>query len=457
MKTEITLVDYVLNSRFESLAQEPVDIMKNVILTVLGTLIAGVNEPGTEKVLKQVRSWGGKEEATVLVHGGKFPAPNAVMVNSFMARAIDFCDAIQPGMHVGSTVVPVALAAAEMAGGCTGRNFLNAVTLGTELACRLNSCSKYGGFDATGICAIFASTAAAGRILKLNPDQLLGALGIAFNKSAGSFQSNVEGVVSVLLIQGFTSQSAMTSIQLAQQGLTGPQFFIEGTFGYLNLFGNEKCDKQTLTGELGTRYELKNTLFKKYPSCGLTQSSTAAILDMACDNNLSPDDVGQINIAVQPFVYDMVGHPYKVGDNPKVNAQYSIPYCVANALLNGCSKIKHFSEPCVTDAKVIDFSQKVRVTGNKNLEEKGQMSAMEMEVITKSGKTLSKSVVSAPGFPGNPLKEDEHISRFWDCIDYSPASLPVKNIERLVSMVKNLEDAEDVREIISLITPTAIK
>jgi hypothetical protein len=98
------------------------------------------------------------------------------------------------------------LAAAELVGGCTGKEFLTALVLGTERAARINSVSIYDGFDPTGICSIFATAAIAGRILHLNSQQMLDALALAFNKSGGSFQSNVDGSLAVRVIQGFVSQ-----------------------------------------------------------------------------------------------------------------------------------------------------------------------------------------------------------------------------------------------------------
>src|SRR3972149_6171005 len=184
MLVEKQLADYITRTGFDDLPDEPVDVIKNVILTVMGTTIAGATSQGCEVLVNQVREWGGREEATILIHGGKVPAHNAALVNSAMARALDYCDAMAPGLHVGSSSIPTALAAAELAGGCSGKEFLAAIVLGTEVAARLNlSESAYNGFDPTGVCGIFATAAVAGRILHLNSRQLLDALALAFNKS----------------------------------------------------------------------------------------------------------------------------------------------------------------------------------------------------------------------------------------------------------------------------------
>lgn len=123
MEIEKRLTQFLSETEFEDLPKEPVDMIKNVILTVMGAIIAGATSEGCEAVVNQVKEWGGKEEATVLIYGGKVPAHNAAFVNSTMARALDICDSTFPGIHIGSSSVPTALAAAELAGGCSGKDF----------------------------------------------------------------------------------------------------------------------------------------------------------------------------------------------------------------------------------------------------------------------------------------------------------------------------------------------
>jgi len=369
MDTEKRLAEYVSETKFEDLPQEPVDIIKNVILTVLGTTIAGATAEGCEALVNQVKEWGGKKEATIWIHGGKVPAYNAALVNSTMARALDFCDAMMPGMHVGSSSIPTALATAELVGGCSGKEFLTALVLGTEIAARINSVSIYDGFDPTGICSIFATAAIAGRILRLSSKQMLDTLALAFNKAAGSFQCNIDGALAVRVIQGFVSQGGIICAQLAQKGITGPKNFLEGTYGYFHLYAKDKYDLQSVTKKLGERFEMDKTLFKKYPSCGCTLGSTDAILDLIEEKDLTPEEIADVDIKVPPYSYKLVGAQFEVGDNPKVNAQFNIQYCVANALLRKSSKLHHFDESYIRDPKIMDLTKKIHISPEPSLDD----------------------------------------------------------------------------------------
>jgi len=447
---EEELVKYVLSAQYEDLPTEVIDAAKRMILTIAGTTIAGAMLEGCEALVEQIKGWGGREEASILLHGGKVPAHNAALVNSYMARALDFDDGIRPGMHVGASAVPAALAASELAGGCTGKEFLTALVVGAEVADRINLVSDYDGFDPTGICSIFAATAVASRILKLDREKTWNALAIAFNKSGGSFQSNIEGALSVRLIQGFVAQGGILSAQLAQKGFTGPKEFLTGIYGYFHLYAKDKYDAFAVTGELGKRFEFTKTMFKKYPSCGGTISSTEAILDLAREHDITPDNVDRINVKVTPYAHKLVGGLFRVGDNPRVNAQFSIRYCVANALLRKSSRLEHFEEPLIRDPAIMDIVQKVHTEADPALDKRDE-TAVEMEVLTKSGDTYSKRIDFAAGFAERPLTSEEIMERFQSCISFSGAILPLDSIDKLLSTVNELEKLKDVRDLISVL------
>jgi 2-methylcitrate dehydratase PrpD len=447
---EEKLVNYISDARFEDVPTEVVDTAKNMILTIIGTTIAGAMLEGCQTLVDQIKGWGGKEEATILLHGGKVPAYNAVLINSYMARALDFDDGIRPGMHVGASAVPAALAASELAGGCRGEEFLTALAAGAEVADRINLVSDYDGFDPTGICSIFSATAACSRILCLDRDQTWNALAIAFNKSGGSFQSNIEGTLSVRLIQGFVSQGGIISAQLAKNGFTGPRSFLEGVYGYFHLYAKDRYDAQAVVGDLGERFEFQKTIFKKYPSCVGTFAGTEAMLDLVRERDITPDDVMKVDIKVTPYVYKMPGGGFKIGDNPRVDAQFSIQYCVANALLRKSSKLEHFEERSVLDPKIMDIAKKVNVVADPALDKRGE-TALEMQVLTRDGTVYTKSLDFPSGLPENPLTREENMERFRSCISFAGELIPHENIEQLISLVGELERVKDVRLLIPLL------
>lgn len=224
----------------------------------------------------------------------------------------------------------------------------------------------------------------------LTPEQTWSALGLAFCRCGGSLQANVDGALAVRMIQGWTSETGLVCSRLAGEGITG----------------------------LGSEYCLGRLVFKKYPSCGGTLSSTQLILDLIAEEGLVADDIEKVEIKVTPYIYRLVGHPFQPGGNPKVSAQFSIRYYVANALVRRSSKLAHFEVEAVSDPRVLELAKKVEVTPGPALDA-CHHSAAEMRVITKDGRQYLRRSDLAPGFPGNPLKREDHLSRYWDCVDYA--------------------------------------
>lgn len=452
MRLEEQFARFLVEGSFERLSEEAVDTAKDVVLNDLGALVGGAASEGCETVLEMVRDWGGREEASVLVHGGKVPAHNAALVNSAMARALDIDDHMPPGMHLGASAIPTALAAAELAGGCSGKEFLAALVLGFEMAIRINDASTYNGFDPSGVCGIFASVAAAGRVLRVDPARMLGALALGFNRPIQTFQSIVDGTTAVRVGQGLISQGAITSVQMARSGITGPENFLEGVFGYFHLYAGDRYDPATITAGLGEEFHLDKISFKNYPSCGGTIASTDAVLGLMDQHQFTPEDVARVDVRVTPYIYDMTGGRFEIGDNPRVDAQFSIQYCVANALLRKRALIHHFDGEYVRDARIMELVRRIHVRPDPGLEGERQGSSLraDMELTATTGKTYQISIPIPSGFPGNALSKERIAERFREAADYGEKPLPQDNLERIVGFVDRLERSEDVRDLVPL-------
>jgi 2-methylcitrate dehydratase PrpD len=464
MELEKKLVAYIAEARLERFPQQDVDIARYMVLTNLGTIVAGATAEGCQDLVGLVKEWGGKKEASILVHGGRVPAHHAVLANSTMARALDIDDAMIPGMHVGASSVPTALAAAELAGGCSGKDFLAAIATGQDVAARINLATAYEGseptWDASGVCGIFASTVAAGRILGLDASQMWNALGLTFTQPGGeSMQAIVDGTLAVRLFQGCVSRNSMLCARLAKRGFSGPKNFLGGPWGYFHLYSKDKYDPDALVRDLGKRFELNNTVFKRYPSCGGTIASTDATLYLAREKGINSDNIARVDIKVLPYLFKLVGGQFKIGENPTVNAKFSIQYCVANALLRKDAKLRHFDGSEVRDPRIAELVKKIHVTADPKIDS-GQIEfslRTDMNVTTLKGEIFHKVVDIPRGFPGNPLSNQEHFERFEDAATYGERPIGDEKLEKILFMVRNLEEIKDVRSLIPLLSTQGLK
>jgi 2-methylcitrate dehydratase PrpD len=427
-------------------------VLRQMLLAVAGTALAGAAEDGVPALRELLRERGGAAQATTLVYGDRLPAAAAARFNGTLCRALDYCDAMAPGPHIGSSLLPAALAAAELAGGCSGAEFIAALAAGAELSSRLNlSESQYDGFDPTGVLVVFAAAAAASRVLKLTPLQTLHALALAFNRCGGSFQSNVDGTLAVRMVQGWVAETGVDCAQMAQRGITGPPNFISGHYGYAHLYGRDRLDLHAITAGLGHEWQLQRVVFKKYPSCGVTQGVTELTLALVREEGLSAEQVSGALVRLPPYAHKLVGHPFRIGSNPRVDAQFSASYCVANAIVRGASLLAHFAPAQVAEPRLHRLIERIDVIADAALDARGH-TAVDLQIDTLDGRTLTRSLDVAPGFPGAALTEAQHRARFDDCVAYAPLALPSAQIERLIGTIDRLHALGDVRELATLLT-----
>ena len=208
------LAELALNTKADDIPQEAYDAAKKMIIDTIGCTIAGYKAEGIPEVIEQLLDWGGKEESTVLIYGKKLPAPLAAYANSAMSHAFDYDHSHQPsGLgHILPSVLPVSLAAAEMTK-CSGKDFLAAVIMGFEVTARLGAAFKNAeakggyfsmGFLPAGTVGGFGATASACRILGMDIEQTVHALGINYAQAAGNRQALFDKTLTKRLQPAFT-------------------------------------------------------------------------------------------------------------------------------------------------------------------------------------------------------------------------------------------------------------
>jgi 2-methylcitrate dehydratase PrpD len=231
---------------------------------------------------------------------------------------------------------------------------------------------------------------------------------------------------------------------MAQLGITGPTNFLTGHYGYAHLYGRGSLDLQAVGEGLGRDWKLHRVVFKKYPSCGVTQGVTELTLSLMQEQDLKVADVVDTEVRLPPYAHRLVGHPFRVGSNPRVDAQFSAAYCVANAMIRGSSRLQHFSPDQVHDAQVQALARQIRVVADPALDARGH-TAVDLDVKTADGRLHQRALDIAPGFPGADLTDAQHQIRFRDCMAYAPHPPTPAQVEVLLDHVSNLTRLPDVR------------
>lgn len=449
MDLEDTLARFVVGQPLAGVPPEAQRTAQRVLLAVAGTGVAGAGEDGIAELRALLLERGGTPLATTLVFGDRLPAVAAAQLNGTMCRALDFCDAMAPGPHFGAALVPACFAAAELRGGCTGADFLAALVVGCEVGARFNlSERQYDGFDPTGIAAVFAATAGAARVLGLDALQTRRALGLAFNRCSGSFQSHIDGTLGVRLLQGHVAAAGVECAQMAQRGLTGPLNFLSGIYGFPHLYGRGTLPPADVVAGLGGEWRLQRMMFKPYPSCGATQGLTQLVLDLVHETDLQPEQVAHVEVRQPPYSHKLVGHAFRLGANPRVDAQFSAAWCVANAIVRRSSRLEHFRPEQIADPAIVALAARVHTVGDPAMDVRGH-TAVDIVLTTTDGTRHLRGLDTAPGFPGRPLGAAQHQQRFADCMAYAPLPLAPAQQQALRDGIEGLTALADVRTLLA--------
>jgi 2-methylcitrate dehydratase PrpD len=455
------IADHVRSIRFDEIPQSNLNAAKGLILDTLGVAIAGSSAAGVKEAVDLMVEWGGAPQSTLLCYGKKLPDIHAAFANSVMIHARDFDDTHDGAVvHTGVTVLPTVMALTEKRGGVTGEEFLTALVLGIDLNCRLGLAIGHApGFHEreirwirSAVCGIFGATASACKVEGMAVEETIHALGIALSQAGGTRQVVTDSALTKRMQPGFMTRSAILSTLLAKKGVTGCKEVFEGSYGYFKLYWDGAYARQELTDALGKRFEIENVSLKPYPCCRYTHGPIDATLRCLKRNAFSPDSVEEVNIHLvrHPF-FDMVSRPFALRGNPSVDAQFSIPYVVASALLDGYVFLDSFEAQKVQERANHRLLKKVKVWIDREVKDPGSLGPVTVEIRVRSGETYSETVEEFKGHPRNMMTKEECRDKFIRCAAYSIRPFSKENIEKIIEKVFRFETLKNTNDLIALL------
>jgi 2-methylcitrate dehydratase PrpD len=451
------LVQNAMRTDYEKLTPESIEYAKKTILDTIGATIAGSSGEGCKEVVELVREWGGKRESTILIYGEKVPCPSAGLAIGPMARARDIGDVEEsgPAGHVTEYILPAAFPISELRGDVSGKEFLAAVACAQDIMIRLSlSVIKTPDRTRYTTARIFGPTLAAAKLLLLDEDTTLNAMGIAFSQLCGEKQCYRDGALTVRIEHGFIASDAIRSALLAQKGITGAKNILQGEYGFYAAFEPNHNLSPVVSG-LGERFDGVKLSIKPYSSCKATHGAIDATLNIATEHDVHPEDVDKVDVGVGPFAYQLVCEPKEIKNEPRnnVDCQFSLPYTVANAIFKRKVFIDDFTPDAVSRADIRQLTRRVTTRIDPDVvTPDNYIGGATVTIRTKDGREYSERVLYVKGHPKNPLTFDEVAHKFRMCVPFSAKSLPQGNMERVIELVRELEKVSDMSEVISLLS-----
>src|SRR4030066_1956432 len=251
-----TISEFAVNLQYKDLPKEVIHEVKRYLYDSFGCAFGGYHTKDVRIIRNIYHDMGGTEEATVIGFGDKIPAVNATLVNSLMIRALDFNDIYwkEDPSHP-SDIIPAALSTAELVG-TSMKEVITAIVLAYEFEQRLCEFAVPGIRERKWHPATltqFVSPIVAGKILGLNVEHMVNAIGIS-----GSHNHTIgcptAGKLTMMknTVDPMATQAGVFAALMAQRGYTGTEAVFEGKEGLMDVFG-PNWDNDKLLGGLGAK------------------------------------------------------------------------------------------------------------------------------------------------------------------------------------------------------------
>ena len=413
----------------------------------LGSLVASQLRAHTEEL--------DHDGPCTLIGGGHSAPDRAAFLNSALVRYLDFNDSY---LAKGETCHPsdnlgAVLAACEYAGR-SGRDFLMALAIAYQVQCRLSDVApvRAKGFDHTtqGSYAVAAGIA---KGLGLDQNRAANALaicGTAFNAlrvTRTGALSNWKGLAFANTAFGCTHATL-----LAMHGITGPLEVFEGNKGF----------KDSIAGRFEIDWPLENldrvtrTIVKKYNAEIHSQSAIEGALEVKRQHGLTGHDVEQVDIEIFDVAFHIIGggeEGEKRTIRNKEEADHSLPYLIAVALLDGDVMPAQFLPDRIRRADVQELLRKVRVTPSDDFSRRFPKELpCRLSLQLKNGRTISVEKRDYEGFTSNPVSWEMAVRKFQNLSEPHATNSVRKQI---VAAVGNLERLEirHLTDLLGQVTP----
>jgi len=450
MTTQVeALAKYAARAGFADLSQESRRQLPIHILDSLGCCIAALGAGPIQACREQVAEFGGTGPSP-LIGGGQANPIYAAFWHTALVRYVDFMDNFLAQTETCHTAdnFGVALTIAEYVGG-SGKDLMLGVALGYTVQSRFVDHADFmtSGFDHTSQLA-FSHNAAAGRLMGLSEQQIAHAIAMAAASDA-SFAvirakplSQWKGLASAQSALG-----AMNTLFLARRGVEGPLRVVEGPLGIDHLLRmkiNIDWDKQGYEG-------IVESTIKKYNSMIHTQSAVHCMVELAKQNKIDPAKIVSIEAEVFQLAYDFAGGGLYGTDRviqTKEQADHSLPYLLAVALLDGDVQPAQFKPDRIAKPDVQALLKKVSVRANHEYtEEYPEKMPAKITVRLQDGKVIEHEVQDYPGLASHPFTWEDSVEKF----DRLVAGRADKGLsEEIKDAVRSLESIQ-VRDLMLLL------
>jgi 2-methylcitrate dehydratase PrpD len=437
---------------YDKIPADVVNKVKELTIDNLGVIIFGNQTQWAQMVAEMAAEAGARPCSTIMGRNIKTSAALAALANSTGGHGFEY-DEIHSdgGHHPGSIIVPVVLALAEAEGGCSGRDFITATVAAYEVGLRVGMAASaglfYRGHHPQGSTGVFTAATAAARILGLDAEKTLHALGTAGTSAAG-LMSAQEGAMVKRMHSGLAAQNGVYGALLARKGFTGIHNVLEASFGgFLSTFSSNALPDRLLEG-LGTTWETLKVGYKPFATVASIHTALDGLRVIMYENQLTAEDIENVNIGCTKVTYHHCAWKYKPGG--VTAAQMNLFFSLAVIALDGDAGVNQFNEPRLRDAKVLDLIDRMDAHIDPEIEKMGRAfrHASSISVTTRDGRSFNRLELYRRGSAENPPRPGDIKSKFRTLTGKALGEASVQSLWRFVEDLENKDSLEELFDIL---------
>ncbi len=437
----MTILDFLHNTQFQDIPDDVVQFAKRCLLDLVGVAAAGSQTELSRIITEHASMQFGASGfgANILFSGQRVSPAGAALANGMMIDSIDAHDGYKPAKgHVGCHVLPALLAYHQTCANRDGKQFLTDFIVGYEIGCRAGEAlhASVPDYHTSGAWGAVTAAALGARVLGLEAEPTRHAIGIGEYHGPRSQMMRVIDHPTMLKDgSGWGAMAGVSAAYLAASGFTGaPAISVEGD------------DVINYWSDLGERWLIKEQYFKPYPVCRWAQPATAAALALSAEHGITYSDIEHIEV----FSFHEACRLATRAPADTEQAQYSLPFPVAAALVFGKIGPAEIDGANLTDKSVLRLSNSMKLSEFDAYNDAfPQDRYAHVHVTLKNGRLLKSERHQANGDPETPLSDDEIVEKFHSLAD------PVIGEERasiIRGIVKHLEDGDSANGLVTQLT-----
>ena len=443
---------FALELNYKNIPSVAIEEAKRFLLDSVGCAFSALDNKDTQAAYNYIQDLGGKEQATIIGWGTKANLPQATLINSLLVRALDYNDIYweQDPSHP-SDIIPAVLSTGEFMKK-NGKEVLVGIIIAYELEMRLCLAAfpgvrEIGWHHAT--LTQLVSPVAAGRMLGLNEEEIVAAIGIS-----GSSHFTLGGVVAGHLTNmknaadPFAVEAGVRAALLASKGYTGPVEVFEGKEGLFEVLDKVKWDNDILTKGLGEKFLINQCGYKAFPTEALTHQPITVVLEVMQENSIDPKEVKEVLVETTTRGADILSDPSKYKPTTKETADHSLPYCIAVAVAKGNVLPSDFEEDALRDPFVRSLLDKIKVVANPEIDALFPKVKRAIVTIKTPQGEYKKQEDFAKGQPERPLSEEELVSKFKA---NSEKKMSPSRMEDIIKATQELENIDEIGKYMKLL------